>query len=121
MAGPHAIKSLRSLMDDCAESVETMLQWISSSVTARHLDAALKDLGSDSLAERPLVHYLRFNVKLDREWLAEELGESMTVAQVKKLQSMDRVESMPTLSKLGVMAAQRQVEESHFPNSFDLG
>lgn len=121
LAGKHAIKSIRSLMDDCAESVEMMLQWISSSVTARHIDAAVKDLGPDLLAERPLLHYLRYNIKLDHKWLAAELDQTMTTKQVKKLQSMDRVESMSTLSDLGVQAAKRQIDESHFPKSFDLG
>ena len=121
LAGPHAIKSLRSLMDDCAESVETILQWLSSSRTARCIDAAMNDLDPDLLAERPLLQYLRYNVQLDSGWLKENLEKHMAEADVRKLQAMDRPENIPSLSELGVQAAKRQIEDHHFPAGFDLG
>lgn len=120
-AGHHAIKSLLSLMDDCAESVETVLQWLSSSPTARHIDAGMGDLGPDLLAERPLLEYLRYNVQLDSRWLEENLEKQMTDHQVRKLHAMDRPENMPLLSKLGVKAAEKQIKDHHFPPGFDLG
>ena len=120
-AGTHAVKALVSLIDDCAESVETILQWLSDSPTARHIDAALEKLERDLVAERPLLHYVRYNVQLDKKWLAEELGQAMTDKEVKKLQKMDRPQNMKALSDLGLAAATRQVDESHFPREFDLG
>lgn len=121
LAGQHAIKSLRSLMDDCAESVETILQWLSSSPTARHIDTAMKDLDSDLLAERPLLQYLRYNVQLDCGWLKENLDKHMTDHEVRKMQAMDRPENVPLLSELGTQAASQQIEDQHFPSAFDLG
>lgn len=121
LAGEHAIKSLLSLMDDCAESVETILQWLSSSPTARNIDAAMNDLHLDLLAERPLLQYLRYNVQLDNRWIKENLDITMTDDEVRNLGAMDRPENMRTLSKLGIQAAKRQIEEHHFPACFDLG
>ncbi|MBA3967772.1 MAG: hypothetical protein H0X47_18725, partial [Nitrospirales bacterium] len=121
LQGQHAIKALFSLMDDCAESVETILQWLSNSPTARHIDAAMNDLKPDFLAERPLLHYLRYNVQLDRGWLKENLQKHMTDHEVRKLQAMDRPENIPFLSELGIQAAKRQIQDYHFPSSFDLG
>lgn len=120
-AGTHAVKSLLALMDDCAESVETILQWLSDSPTARSLDAAMQKLEGDLVAERPLLHYLRYNIQLDRQWLADELGRTMTDSEVKNLQKMDRPQNMEVLSALGMEAAKRQVDGSHFPPEFDLG
>ncbi len=120
-AAEHAIKSVLSLMDDCAESVETILQWLSSSPTARHIDAAMNDLGTDLLAERPLLSYLRYNVRLHRDWLRENLEKHLTDRAVRKLQEMDRPESLPLLSELGIQAAHRQIEDQHFPPGFDVG
>lgn len=120
-AGEHAIKSLLSLMDDCAESVETILQWLSSSPTARRLDAALNDLAPDLLAERPLLQYLRYNIQLDSSWLKENLERHMYDHDVRKLQGMDRPENMPSLYELGVQAARLQIKDDHFPPGFDLG
>ncbi len=120
-AGPHAIRSLRSLMDDCAESIEAMLQWLSDSPTARHIDAAMKDLKLDLIAERPILQYLRYNVQLERNWIEENLGMQMTKKNIKKLKAMDCSKNIPVLSKLGTKAANLQVEDHHFPPEFDLG
>ncbi|MES9993179.1 MAG: patatin-like phospholipase family protein [Candidatus Thiodiazotropha sp.] len=119
-AGEHALKSLLSLMNDCAESVETILQWISNSPTARHLDAALKEMHGDLLAERPLLHYLRYNVELDSKWLHKHLRLSYKKSKVNKLKKMDLPSNMKTLTEIGKAAAQHQIEESHFPANFDL-
>lgn len=121
LAAQHAIKSLLSLMDDCAESVETILQWLSNSPTARHIDAAMNDLAPDLLAERSLLQYLRYNVQLDSRWLNENLEKRMADHDVRKLHAMDRPENMPLLAELGVQAAKRQIEDHHFPPGFDLG
>ncbi len=117
----HAINSLLSLMDDCAESVETILQWLSSSPTARSIDAAMQDLGDDLLAERPLLQYLRYDVQFKSKWLKEILGRDMPDSTVDRLKAIDRPENMPVLSELGTKAAARQIEDHHFPPGFDLG
>jgi len=119
-AGQHAIKSLLSLMDDCADSVETILQWLSNSPTAWYIDAAMKDLKSDLLVERPLLQFLRYNVRLDSGWLKKNLEKNITDHDVKKLQKMDRPENISILSELGVQAANKQVDNQHFPANFDL-
>ncbi len=108
-------------MDDGAESVETILQWLSNSPTARHIDAAMNNLEQDLLAERPLLEYLRYNVQLESNWLKDNLAKDMTDRDVRKLHAMDRPENMSTLSELGVRAAKRQIEDHHFPLGFDLG
>ncbi len=117
----HAVNALLSLMDDCAESVEAMLQWLSRSPTARHIDAAMQDLDGDLLAERPLLHYLRYNVRLESRWLKENLGVDLGVDELRNLKKMDRPENMSALADLGVRAAARQIEDRHFPPGFDLG
>ncbi len=117
----HAVNALLSLMDDCAESVETMLQWLSSSPTARHIDASMQDLNGDLLAERPLLHYLRYNVQLESRWLQENLGVELTADELQNLKKMDRPESMSALADLGAKGAARQIEDRHFPPDFDLG
>lgn len=119
-AGQHAIKSLLSLMDDCAESVETVMQWLSNSPTARHIDAAMLDLAPDLLAERPLLQYLRYNVQFERDWLKENLGKKMSESEIKKLKEMDRSENIPLLSEIGIQAARLQIDDQHFPSGFDL-
>lgn len=117
----HAFKSLLSLMEDCGELVETMMQWLSSSPTARHIDLAIQDLGSDLLAGRPLLQYMRYNVQFSKEWLKAHLDMDVDRATVETLHEIDKPSNIPLLSDIGKNAARIQVDPDHFPRHFDLG
>jgi hypothetical protein len=120
LAGAHAINSLLSVMDDCAESVESILQWLSNSPTARQIDEAMGDLGQDLLAERPLLQYIRYNVQLESKWLKENLGKDISSVQARSLKEMDNPQNIGLLYDIGILAASRQVREDHFPPEFDI-
>ncbi|MEW8584453.1 MAG: hypothetical protein AB2531_01710, partial [Candidatus Thiodiazotropha sp.] len=67
-----------------------------------------------------LLHYLRYNVMLDSDWLKDNLGLNCTKPDIDRLKKMDLPENMQALSKIGNTAAKLQIEETHFPPSFDL-
>jgi len=116
----HAIHALLSLMDDCASLQETMLQWMSSSSTAREIDRELGDLRHDLVAREPLLSYLRYNVDLRTESI-QRLDPSLSDTQViASLSAMDAPENMHVLHQLGKLGAERDVKDSDFPSNFDL-
>lgn len=116
----HAINALLSLMNDCATLQETILQWISSSPAARQIDRELGDLGNDLLAGIPLLTYLRYNVDL-RKKNVQKLDSSLTDSKmIESLSNMDAPENMEVLHKLGVLAAELDVNSSDFEPKFDL-
>lgn len=117
----HAKKALLSLMDDCAESVEVILQWLSSSKTARKIDASVQDLSSDLVADRPLIEYVRYNVQLESGWLKSNLNYEISELSAGKLCEIDVPENMEELSVIGKRAANLQIKKTHFPSNFDLG
>jgi hypothetical protein len=119
LAVEHAVKSLFSLMDDCAALVETLLQWMSASRTARVIDREAGDLRQDLIAAAPLIHYQRYNVALTRASLAD-LGLKFDDPKVAELSAMDAPENMTTLQEIGARAAKRQVRGEDFPADFDL-
>src|SRR5262249_52434112 len=57
LAAQGALKALLSLMEDCAALQETLLQWMSSSRTARPIDSELGDLGQDLVAGAAAISY----------------------------------------------------------------
>jgi hypothetical protein len=120
-AGVHAAKSLLSLMDDCATSVEAVLQWTSDSSPARELDAGLGQLKGDLVADRPLFEYLRYDAALEGSWLEKELSLSFSERDVRTLKKMDRPANLPSLAKIGAKAAAVQVKDEHFPPNCDFG
>lgn len=115
----HAIRALLSLMGDCASLQETLLQWLSSSPTARQIDRELGDLRHDLVAGAPLLSYLRYNVDLRRASVLQLRPES-DVEVIESLSAMDAPANMEVLYDLGVLAAGRDVKSDDFASVFDL-
>jgi predicted acylesterase/phospholipase RssA len=116
----QAINALLSLMEDCESLQETLLQWMSSSPTARQIDRELSDLRHDLVAGAPLLSYLRYNVDL-RKKSVKQLDPTLTQNKViKSLSEMDAPENMKTLYRLGQLAAERDVKAVDFASVFDL-
>lgn len=116
----QAVGSLLALMSDCATLQETILQWMSSSPTARQIDRELGDLGHDLVAGVPLLSYLRYNVDLSKASV-QSLDPSLTDSEtIESLSAMDAPENMATLHKLGALAAERDVKSQDFASRFDL-
>jgi hypothetical protein len=119
LAADNALKSLLSLMDDCATLMETLLQWLSTSQTARVIDSELDDLRHDLIAPAPLISYLRYNVGLTKASLAQ-IGMEFDDEKVDSLSAMDDPGNMKTLQEIGVKAAKQQLRGEDFPSNFDL-
>ena len=120
MAAKHAIKALSSLMDDCATMQETLLQWMSSSPTAKTIDRELGGLNNDLIGAEPQLSYLRYNVDLDAESVKKLLPDLTDSDQIKSLSEMDAPENMEVLHRLGVKVAERDVKSEHFSSTFNL-
>jgi hypothetical protein len=107
-------------MNDCASFQETMLQWMSSSRTAREIDRELGDLQHDLVAGTPLLSYLRYNADLRVEKVKSLYPELTDEERIKSLSAMDAPENMETLHELGKRVAERDVIETDFAAVFDL-
>lgn len=119
LAAKHALLSMLSLMDDCAALMEILLQWMSSSPTARQIDIELGDLRHDLIAPVPLISYLRYNVNLNKEGL-DALGLTLPDQELESLSAMDIPENMATLREVGARAARQQVRGEDFSVNFDI-
>ena len=120
IAAEHAVSSLLSLMNDCASHQETILQWLSSSPTARDIDGELGTLENDLLGGNPLITYLRYNVDFRKDNVIR-LDPSLKDSElIESLSAMDAPENMDVLHRLGMLAAKTDVKDSHFEKKFDL-
>ncbi len=115
-AGAFAARALLSIMDDCNSEVETIMQWLSSSPTAREINGQISALGGDLLAGRPILRYLRYNVLLDSEWMSSQLRLTHDQQTLNALAEMDKPANMDALAELGRTAAAIQVKDDHFPS-----
>lgn len=119
IAAENAVKSLLSLMDDCAAHMELLLQWMSDSPTAREIDGEVGDLSQDILGPSPLLTYLRYNLALTPDAVTE-LNPALARNQIEGLSAMDDPGNLGPLKDLGERAAKDQVKQSHFADRFDL-
>ncbi|RME72410.1 MAG: patatin [Chloroflexi bacterium] len=116
-----AAQSILSIMADCDQLTQTLLQWMSNSPTAWVIDSEIGDLRNDLLGRGPaLLHYLRYNVLFDPAWLRQTLGVEMDEESASRLYAMDNPDNVTALSELGATAARVQILEDHFPPVFDL-
>ena len=119
LTAANAVKSLLALMDDSATLMETLMQWMSTSPTARPIDRELGDLRNDLLGPAPLLSYLRYNVTLDAAGVAA-LKPGVDEKKVESLSAMDDPGNMALLKELGELAAKEQVRAGDYPGVFDL-
>jgi len=119
IAAQGVVRALFSLMDDCASLVETSMQWMSDSPTARVIDRELGDCADDVLGAAPLLSYLRYNTFLTPEHV-ERLTPGLAPQQVTKLGAMDDPDNMAALLRLGEAVGREQVSPAHFTPKFDL-
>ena len=107
------------LIEDGSWMAQLMLQYLSRSPLAETIDSEIGDLRNDLLTPEPMFTYLRYNVWLEQEVL-EELGLEELVPKLDRLREMDNSETTEDLYEIGRRAAERQVEEGHFAECFDL-
>ncbi len=119
-AAGQGVRSLKSLMDDCARINQTMLQWLTVCLTPWFIDRAVEDMVIDSKNGPKLATYVRYNVLLEKKWLSETLKVNRTPEQLAQIAKMDNSRNMDELGELGRTAAAAQVQPSHFPAAFKL-
>ena len=124
MAGTSAVQgllALNNLMEDCADLVETMLQWLSTPHdTGRTIDRAMGRAGP-VLGNRAQLTYRRYNAHFTAQWFKESLGREVDAAYLVRMQEMDRPGNIEDLQALGREVADRQVSGEHLPEPFDRG
>jgi patatin-like phospholipase/acyl hydrolase len=119
IAAKGAVKALLSMMDDCAQLVETMMQLMSAGTKVKHIDRELGDLRGDLISPAPLFSYARYNVSFQPD-AVNRLKPGLPDKTIKSLSSMDETKNLLIWKELGELAASEQVEDIDFPHKFDL-
>jgi uncharacterized protein len=119
----QGLRALQSLIDDCARTNSTVLQWLSNCVTPWNIDRALGSMELDSNSGPRLATLARYNVLFEQMWMKTEIGidvvqEELNLANIAE---MDEPANMAELAKIGKIAAATQVKAEHFPGAFDIG
>lgn len=107
------------LIGDANTNAQLMLQALSESPTRWTIDSEVGDLADDLLSTEPLLWYLRYDVKLEREQL-QGMGMDELAPDVARLRDLGNAGNAGELLKIGRVAANAQIRGEHFPPGFDL-
>jgi hypothetical protein len=114
-------QSILSIMSDSDWLTQTLLQWVSRSPTPWKIDSEIGTLQDDVLGHgNPMLHYLRYNLMFDSDWLKQHLNLMIDPEEVVSLYAMDQPKNVKALSNLGITAGLSQVQAQHFPPAFDI-
>jgi patatin-like phospholipase/acyl hydrolase len=103
------------LMQDASWQNQVILQWLSNSPTACHIDTEMGDLKNDFLGGKPLIKYLRYNFPITQNDLnGLKLGRDFTEGDVKDITEMSNAHNKELLYEIGKAAAEKEVMEAHF-------
>jgi hypothetical protein len=105
-----AVHALVAQMSDSEELILALMSWLGHSPTKWIINSEFGDLGKTAPPNNcPLFRFLRYDVRLEKKWLSQELEIAMDDATIASLRLMDEPKNIPTLYELGVHAAERLV------------
>jgi predicted acylesterase/phospholipase RssA len=119
VAAAHAVQGLLGLMDDSAVLQEIVLQWMSTSRTARSFDREIGDLVEDRIGPEPLLSYVRYNASLN-VGAVRQMRADLDDRKIASLTAMDAPANMEILHDIGAQTARRDVRDGDFPERFKL-
>ena len=105
-----AIKSLAAMIAESQLLVLTLMTYLGQSPIAWPINSEIGDLGRVLAPTGDLFRFLRYDVRLEQSWLAENLGKHFSADFIAKLRPMDNPANMQALYELGQSAAADQVK-----------
>jgi hypothetical protein len=108
-----ALHSLMSVMDDTQGLTSALMQWMGQSPTPWVVNSEIGTC-SDGFPTGPLFRFLRYDVRLEADWLERELKLKLSDADVARAREMDNPSSIPIGYDIGRRAAELQVRPEHW-------
>jgi hypothetical protein len=109
-----AVHALRAQISDSQQFILTLMSLFGESPTPWIINSELGDLGATPApGGQPLFRFMRYDVRLEPDWLKSELGVSIDAGDLKQMRRLDASENLTLLHELGARAAQRQVRVEH--------
>ena len=104
-----ALRAMIQQIGDNQQLILTLMSLLSESPTPWPINAELGELGALNAPGGPLFRFLRYDIRLDQDWLRDNAGRAPTADQVRQMRRLDDAGSMPLLAELAAEAARRQV------------
>ena len=118
-----AVKSLESLMWDNQVQTVKMLQWLSEPKLPWLIDSEVEELKDEVIHQQfntqALLTFQHYNVPLEEDMLSKMHDIRVKQKYLDKINDFMNPEVMKKAYKLAKSVAEKQVQEEHFPDSFN--
>jgi uncharacterized protein len=108
-----AFHALISLMTDAEVLVLALMQWMGECPAPWQINSEVGTLASDQPPGGKMFRFLRYDVRLEKDWLARELNYNVSDDTLARLRGMDDPAAVHELYEIGRMAAEKQVKLEH--------
>ena len=109
-----ALHALMSMIKDTEIATLAQMQWFGECLAPWQINSEVGTLADDVLPGGKLFRFLRYDVRLEQEWLRSELGITLSDREVQRLRAMDDPSTVHELYEIGKIAADRQVKPDHW-------
>jgi hypothetical protein len=90
------------------------MQWMGDTLTPWIINSEIGALCNDAPPGGKYFRFLRYDVRLERDWLESKLGISRSQREVERLRPMDHPGIVHDLYEIAKVAAEQQVKEEHW-------
>jgi predicted acylesterase/phospholipase RssA len=109
-----AFHALMSLMTDAEVLVLALMQWMGECPEPWQINSEVGTLAGDAPPGGKMFRFLRYDVRLEKEWLAHELNYKITDDALARIRNMDDPGTVNQLYEIGGLAAEKQVKVEHW-------
>ena len=109
-----ALHAMTQLISANQQLTLMLMSLMGHSPTPWPINEEVGDLGGVTPPGGPLFRFLRYDVKLEADWLRKVLGVSVDADTLKQARRLDNSESMEFLEKIARTAAKLQVLSEHW-------
>lgn len=111
---PLALKALTGQIAEAQTLVLTLMSWMGRSATPWPINSELGDLGPVDPPFGPQFQFMRYDVRLEQDWLRDHLQVQTSPRDVEALRMMDEPSNVEPCYALGRAAAERQIHADAF-------
>jgi hypothetical protein len=109
-----AIHALMSLMTDAEMLILAQMQWLGECPAPWIINSEIGTLAGDGPPGGKMFRFLRYDVRLEAEWLQERLGLKIAQKDIDRYRCMDEPGIVHDIYEIAKLAAEQQVKAEHF-------
>jgi len=109
-----AYYALMSLMTDAETMTLAQMQWMGECLTRWKINSEVGTLADEVPQGGKMFRFMRYDVKLESDWLREELGVKVSDRDAERFRGMDNPAIVNEIYELAKLAAAKQVKPEHW-------